>query len=43
MNANTKKISEMLKSVDHFNEIVHLPPNLAMLMKNYVKIANRIP
>lgn len=45
MNANTKRISEMLTSVDHFNEVVdaHLPPNLAMLMKNYVKLASRKP
>jgi len=45
LNANTKRISEMITSVDHFNEVVdtHLPPNLGMLMKNYVKLANRKP
>jgi hypothetical protein len=40
---NKTLISEMLKSVDHFNEVkdLHLSTNLIMLMKNYVKLVNR--
>jgi len=32
-------------AVDNFNEVIDadLPPNLGMLMKNYVKLANRKP
>ncbi|KAF0746202.1 THAP-type domain-containing protein [Aphis craccivora] len=45
LSVNTPRKKKMLTSVDHFNEVVdvHLPPNLAMLMKNYVKLASRKP
>lgn len=45
MNTIKKQILEMLKFVDHFNEVVdfHLSPNLTKLIKNYVKLINKKP
>lgn len=45
LNAATQKISGIVASVDHFYEVydAHLPPNLSMMIKNYVKLSNRKP
>lgn len=39
------QLKQTITSVDHFNEVcdLHLPPNLSMIVKNYVRMSQRKP
>lgn len=39
------QLKQTVTSVDHFNEVcdLHLPPNLSMIVKNYVRMSQRKP